>query len=211
MTVSICSFSEGLHSPHLPVKEIALKEWAVCIEALSKGEQLILVRKGGIMEETREFRLEEQSFYLYPTYEHQRAELMKPAWREALKKAIAGRELPPKEVTITHLAHVTDDIAVKDEAEILQRLDPYHILTNDYAKVRLHWQPSKPLHLLVVRVYQLSTPRTIRVVDEYLGCKSWLHVQEKFDGLDLLPVLPDEVFAAKRQQILDAAGVKRTR
>lgn len=209
MTVSFRSFSEHLHSPHLPVKEIACKEWAVCIDALASGEQLILVRKGGLLEETREFRLEEQSFYLYPTYEHQRADLVKPAWRDKVAGTTEGMEMPPREVTITHLAHVVDDLTVKDDGEILSRLDEFHILTPDYAEKRLQWQPNKPLHILIVRAYKLSEPRTVRVEDEYLGCKSWLFLQESIENIDLTPVVPDVVFQAERERILLAAGVNR--
>ena len=209
MTVSSRSFSEHLHSPHLPVKEIALKECAACIDALASGEQLILVRKGGLHEETREFRLEEQSFYLYPTYEHQRADLVKPAWRDKVAATTEGMELPPREVTITHLAHVVDDITVKDDGEILSRLDEFHILTPDYAEKRLQWQSNNPLHILIVRAYQLSEPRTVRVEDEYLGCKSWLFLQEPIENIDLTPVVPDVIFQAERERILMAAGVNR--
>jgi hypothetical protein len=205
--ISMRSFSESLHSPHLPVKEVALKEWAVCIEALGAGRQHVLVRKGGILEETREFRLEETSFYFYPTYEHQRKALIKPEYQEALERTIAGRELPPKKVEITHLAHVVDDICVKDEAT-LRLLDPFHILTHEYARERLHWKADKPLHVLTVRVYRLSEPKTVEVKDEYLGCKSWLKLAEPIEQVDLVPVLGDEEFHQKREEILTALGAQ---
>jgi len=207
MSVSIRSFSEGLHSPHLPIKAVALKEWAVCIEALGTGEQVVLLRKGGILEETREFRLEETSFYLYPTYEHQREDLIKPQSHEMLQNTLEGQELPPKQVTITHMAHVVDDINIKDDSAAVHKLAPYHILTQSYAQERLQWQSDKPLHALVVRVYKLTEPKTIAVENEYVGCKSWLNLKQPIKDTDFEPVLSEVQFAEVRQEIHDVLGI----
>ncbi|HEU4965462.1 MAG TPA: DUF1802 family protein [Bacilli bacterium] len=205
MGVSLRSFSEGVHSPHLPIKAVALKEWAVIIDGLARGEQLLLVRKGGIQEETREFRLEETSFYLYPTYEHQRRDLIKPEHHQALERTqSAADHAPPGQVTFTHLAHVVDDITVKEDPSVLAKLDRYHRMTHDYAAERLRWQSDKALHILVVRAYKLTEPKTIDVLDEYLGCKSWVTLQEELRDFDLEPVLEDEAFHAKRCEIFAA-------
>ena len=61
------------------VSEHALKEWAVTIAALAAGDQVLIVRKGGIGE--KRFELPHPRFYLFPTYAHQRPELVKPAGR----------------------------------------------------------------------------------------------------------------------------------
>ncbi|WP_157729592.1 DUF1802 family protein [Tumebacillus algifaecis] len=205
MGIGFRSFSLELHSPHLPIKEVALKEWAVCIDAIANGEQLVLLRKGGITEETREFRLEETSFYLYPTYEHQRAQLIKPEYQERVEQTMEGIELPPKAVWITHAAHVVDDITLHSEDD-LKKLDPFHILTHNYASERLQWRNDKPLHILTVRAYKLTTPKQVHVAPEYLGCKSWLTLQKPITDTDLEPVLSAEAFEHRRQQIFQALG-----
>ncbi|HEV7922137.1 MAG TPA: DUF1802 family protein, partial [Thermoanaerobaculia bacterium] len=46
----------------------ALKEWSTVIDALGRGEQIILIRKGGIADP--KFGLEADRFYLYPTFFH---------------------------------------------------------------------------------------------------------------------------------------------
>lgn len=206
MGVSFRSFSVDLHSPHLPVKAVALKEWAVCIEAMASGEQIVLIRKGGITEETRDFRLEEQSFYLYPTYEHQRADLIKPAFKDALHKTLENIALPPQQVTITHAAHVTDDITIRDDAELLKKFDPYHILTQHYAEERLHWKADQPLHILLTRAYRLSEPKTVPVENAYMGCKSWLTLAEPITDVDLVPVLPTAEYERLREEVLQSVG-----
>lgn len=207
MSVSIRSFSEELHSPHLPIKGVALKEWAVCIEALGSGDQVVLLRKGGILEETREFRLEETSFYLYPTYEHQGEELVKKDYRDKLNQTMQGTAGSSHEVTITHMAHVVDDISIKEDGAAVQKLAPYHILTPDYARERLQWKAEQPLHILVVRVYKLTEPKTVKVEQEYIGCRSWLKLKEPITDTDFEPVLTQPAFAAVRQEIHDLLDV----
>ena len=65
--------------PALPDRcQIALKEWAVTVQALARGEQILLLRKGGIHEEGKDFRVIHPEFLLYSTYEHQREDLLKP-------------------------------------------------------------------------------------------------------------------------------------
>ncbi len=56
--------------------EYALKEWAVAVRALEKGDTTLVVRKGGIREKA--FAVEDSRFLLLPGYEHQRPELLKP-------------------------------------------------------------------------------------------------------------------------------------
>ncbi len=47
---------------------VGLKEWAVAVEALRTGRQLLIMRKGGIREETKDFQVESESFiYIRPT------------------------------------------------------------------------------------------------------------------------------------------------
>ncbi|KEO82119.1 DUF1802 family protein [Tumebacillus flagellatus] len=207
MSVSFRSFSVDVHSPHLPVKEVALKEWAVCIEGIAAGDQTVLIRKGGITEETREFRLEEQSFYLYPTYEHQRADLIKPGYQDVLAKTLEGRELPPKQVTITHVGHVTDDIVIKDDAELLKKFDAYHVMTHNYAEERLNWQSDRPLHILLLRAYRLTNPKTIDVSADYTGCKSWITLADPIHDTDLEPVISTERYEELREEILRSVGL----
>ena len=49
----------------------ALKEWAVVCRALEEGRQVLLLRKGGILEYRQGFKVKHDRFLLFPTYEHQ--------------------------------------------------------------------------------------------------------------------------------------------
>ncbi|WP_338028560.1 DUF1802 family protein [Brevibacillus fulvus] len=184
-----------------PTSTLALKEWAVAIKALGMGNQIITIRKGGLYEETREFKLENDTFYLYPTYEHQKAEMVKPEFHPLLQSTLEGWSPEKTTVTVEYIAHITDDVELLDE-EKLRALAPYHIWTDNFADVRLHWKKKKPLHILFARVYKLNQPSVIEIADEYKGCKSWHHLLESVAPTDLTPVLTDEEYASKRKEIL---------
>jgi hypothetical protein len=47
---------------------IAFKEWAVTVRALAEGEQLVTLRKGGVREPDKDFALEHERFFLFPTF-----------------------------------------------------------------------------------------------------------------------------------------------
>jgi hypothetical protein len=136
---------------------IALKEWAIAIDALEAGEQIIIMRKGGIIEETRDFQLESSAFFLFPTYEHQKKQLLKAEYQPRLDQILDGMEASKASVTITSYAEAVLDIEVNSQ-EDLNRLFPFHIWTEHFAEERLKWKREKPLHVLVLRVYKLAVP-----------------------------------------------------
>ncbi|MDF2923685.1 MAG: hypothetical protein K0R57_2599 [Paenibacillaceae bacterium] len=182
---------------------IALKEWAVAIKALREGGQILVLRKGGIVEETRDFQLESHDFYLYPTYEHQKKELVKEAYREALDQAMDGWSADDTTVPLTVYAHVVEDIEIADQEE-LNRLSRFHIWTDTFAEERLKWKKTSPLHLLLLRVYELEQIVKLPIADEYLGCKSWVRIPDPIPKINMHPVLDDAEFNARVQEIRGA-------
>ena len=67
---------------------IAFKEWAVTVRALAEGEQLLTLRKGGIREPNKHFALEHDRFFLYPTFDHQRNDLVRESHQPELRRAL---------------------------------------------------------------------------------------------------------------------------
>ncbi|WP_442601512.1 DUF1802 family protein [Paenibacillus sp. KN14-4R] len=181
-------------------QKIALKEWAVVISALESGEQICLMRKGGIAEETREFQVKSEMFYLYPTFEHQRKHLLKATYQDRIDNTLAGMQTEKEEVQITCLAKVEKDIEIMDD-DLLSRLLPFHIWTEAFAEERLRWKRSKPLHLLLLRVYKLAVPLKLSVSADFLGCKSWIEFDHLEEGSILEPVLSDDDFSRQVEAI----------
>ncbi|KPC76839.1 hypothetical protein ADL26_04865 [Thermoactinomyces vulgaris] len=177
-----------------------LKDWAVAVEALGSGKQILVMRKGGIAEETRHFTVQSDRFYLFPAYEHQKEELLKPEYQggiaETRKEWTDGQQM----VTIKYFAVLHEDIEVREE-EVLLRLSPYHIWNDRFATERLKWKKKHPLHVLLLRVYKLEQPFAIPVRDAYFGCKSWHQLPEELHGLKGVPVLSDEAFESEVKAI----------
>jgi len=188
---------------------IAFKEWAVTVRALAEGEQLLTLRKGGVREPRKHFALEHDRFFLYPTFDHQRNDLVRESHQPELSRALeegvwADGEPPvhaltrdggiqqPDRVRIRAWAEVAAHFTVTD-ARCVDALSPYYVWTPDYAEKRLAWKRRHPLHVLLLRTYRIPRPVTVKVREEYGGCTSFLelHRDLPFEGT---PVLSDEEF-----------------
>ena len=153
----------------------ALKEWAVVCRALEEGRQVILLRKGGIMEYRQGFEVKHTDFFLYPTYEHQSKESLQPNYMNKLDIVLQNAPVNNKN-RITSCAAV---VLVKEitNKSVLGRLEKYHIWNDQYINVRFSYNPKRPLNVVVLRVYKMNTPLEVDVKPELAGCKSWVPVQ----------------------------------
>jgi hypothetical protein len=177
----------------------ALKEWAVACEALGQGQQMLLLRKGGIREEGRNFTVDHHEFLLFPTYEHQRTELLKPAAQDQLQRVLQARG-SPDEVTLRYWAAV-EQIFPVSELAALKRLAEHHLWSESYVEERLRWKPTQPLQVLVLRVYVLPSPITLVNGPEYGGCRSWLTLERERSLEGSRPALEAAEFGARLDQI----------
>jgi len=199
---------------------IAFKEWAVTVRALAEGEQLVTLRKGGIREPDKHFSLDHRRFFLYPTFDHQRADCVReshqPEMRRALEEGVwADGEPPAHALGIDGAIAQPDRVRIRAWAEIagswtvtdrraVDALSPFYVWTCDYAEKRLAWKRRHPLHVLLLRTYRIPRPVTVRVRDDYGGCRSWLEITRElpFEGT---PVLSDEEFERASEEIASIA------
>ena len=105
----------------------------------------------------------------------------------------------PERVRIRAWAEVAASYLITDP-RCVDALSPYYVWTTDYAEKRLAWKRRHPLHVILLRTYRIPRPVTVKVRDEYLGCRSWLdlHRELPFEGT---PVLSDEEFERAAEQI----------
>ena len=180
---------------------IALKEWAVTVRALAQGQQVLLLRKGGIHESGKDCKVTHPEFLLYPTYEHQRDELLKEDYQFGLRELL---EQPRQEdrIAFTHWTKVEETIEVSQQEKV-DDLSPHYIWTSAYAQSRLHWKPMLPLSILLLRVYRLEQPVSVPFLPEYRGCTSWVELLDRVPLRRLQPVLGDEEF---RQRVAEIKG-----
>src|SRR6185503_19675716 len=107
----------------------AFKEWAIVVDALGRGEQIIILRKGGIHEGKGGFQLEHPRFWLFPTLFHQQREsVLLPAQKRY--DAIAPLFGSPDKVRIEFLADVADWRKI-DSLEQVQALRGQHIWSDE--------------------------------------------------------------------------------
>jgi len=167
----------------------ALKEWAVAVRALERGDTALVVRKGGIREKA--FAIKDSRFLLLPGYEHQRPELLKPEYRRLLSEIPdLADDGPPR---FTSFAEVKGAYEIS-EPESLAAIDPYHMWTLEYAESRFRWRPKKPLTVLVLRTYLLPEPVELPYSEAYGGCKSWIELEQRVFTAGARPALEDEPF-----------------
>jgi hypothetical protein len=167
----------------------ALKEWAVAVKALERGETALVVRKGGIREKA--FAVPKTRFLFFKSYEHQNPDQLKTAYHDMLRSIPERRDDGP--VVFTSFAEVHAAYEVS-EPEELEALDPYHVWTHEYAESRLKWRPKKPLTVLVLRTHLLPEPVEFEYRAEYGGCKSWITLEESVPTAGSRPVLDDTAF-----------------
>ncbi len=180
----------------------AYKEWAVISRALLEGEQVLDVRKGGLREDGRHFGVQSSRVWLYPTTEHQRPELLKPAYRHTIELSPGSPVGEP--ITIPGWADIVG-VATLTDPEQLARLDSKLIWTLDYAESRLNWKKRDPLWVLVLRVYRLRDPLTVPWDEDYGGCTSWVDLAGLPDDPAELPselALSDTAFEARQKGVV---------
>lgn len=176
----------------------ALKEWAVAVDALEKGNMIMLLRKGGIKEEGNRFSVTHNRILLYPTYEHQQPNLLKAEYASQVTPVTSGWH--PETVQISSWAEITDILLVSDETSVVTLL-PYHIWNEQFVSDRLRWKPRQSLFILLLRTYRLPQPQLIRYRPEYGGCRSWIDLNEAINLEGIVPVLDDTTYTAQVTQI----------
>lgn len=167
----------------------ALKEWAVVCRALEEGRQVVLLRKGGILEYRQGFEVKHDKFLLFPTYEHQSKDHLQPDYASKLDRVL--KEQPPANSNkITAYAQAVEVKEIHDRTA-LHSLAKYHVWNESYVNARMDYNPKKPMSVILLRVFKLDDPITVDSRPEWAGCKSWIPLDVEAGGR---PVLDDHQF-----------------
>jgi len=178
-----------------------LKEWAVTVRALERGDTALVVRKGGIREKA--FAVPKTRFLLLPGYEHQRPELIKPGFRHIMDEIPDLTDDGP--LRFSSFAEVEGAFEIS-EADDLARLNDHHMWTHEYAESRFKWRPKKPLTVLVLRTHVLPETVELPYREGYGGCKSWIELEDAVSVEGARPALSDGEF---EDLVSPALGVLR--
>ena len=178
-------------------KSPALKEWAAVVQALLIGEQILDIRKGGLREEGRHFSIHSPRIWLYPTVEHQKPELLKPAYQRWVSSTTAAAPAD-RAIRVEGWADIVG-VATVTEPAVLDALDGNVIWSREYVESRFRWKARDPLLVLALRVHRLTEPITVAFREEYGGCTSWVDLDglPDPDAVASTPALSDTAFAAR--------------
>ena len=189
---------------------IAFKEWAIVVDALGSGQQIVILRKGGISEGRRGFQVEHAEFLLYPTRVHQERESVLETLADRFE--LLGAAVPePTQVRLEYFAHVVSWRRI-EFLENVERLRGQHIWRDHVIAERFEWGKDKNIYALAVRMFRLPEPVDIPILPSYGGCKSWIELELDILTENATPVLSKEAFNEKLNQFhgaLDDGGASQ--
>ncbi len=185
----------------------AFKEWAVVVDALGRGGQIIILRKGGISEGRGGFKMEHERFLLFPTLFHQQRESVIAAAQERYD-LIAPQFPPPGRLRLEFFAEVKMARQLKSLAEA-EALCGQHIWRDEVIAERFDWGKEKAIFALGARVYRLPQAIELKMLPEYGGCKSWIELEREIATEGAEPVLTDEAFEKELGRMREALGGER--
>lgn len=180
----------------------AFKEWAIVVDSLGRGEQIIILRKGGLHEGRGGFQASHSSFFLFPTLFHQQRESVLPAAQRRFDELVPHFPAPDK-LRLEFFAEIADTINLNSLDDALA-LRGQHIWRDEVIAQRFDWSREKSIYALAVRVFRLAEPLDLHMRPDYSGCKSWIQLEWDVSEKDSSPVLADAEFTAKLGQFRDA-------
>jgi hypothetical protein len=176
---------------------IAFKEWAVVVDALGRGDQIIILRKGGISEGRGGFQIEHERFLLFPTLFHQQRESVLPAAQA--RYDLLAPTLSVEILRLEYFAEVADWKFI-ESFEAAQRLHGQHVWREEVIRERFDWGKSKSIYAMALRVFRLPRAMELPMRAEYGGCKSWVDLDTIVSTEGAQPVLTDREFNGKLER-----------
>ena len=184
----------------------AFKEWAIVVDALGRGEQIIILRKGGISEGRGGFKMEHGEFLLLPSLFHQQRELVVPS-AQARYDLIAPTLPKDDEIRIEYFAKVAGWKKLESLSDARALLGQ-HIWKEQVIEERFEWGREQAIFAIAVRVFRLPKPFKGPMLSQYGGCKSWIELDTEIESTGGVSVLTDAEFTRKLAalQILTVPG-----
>jgi hypothetical protein len=182
----------------------ALKEWAVVCRALEEGRQVVLLRKGGILEYRQGFEVKHDKFLLFPTFEHQSKDHLQADYANKLDEVlkddpVGGSNRLTSYAEVVNIKEMTDRAAIK-------MLSKYHVWNESYVNARMDYNAKKPMSVILLRVFKLDKPILVDTKPEWAGCKSWIPLDMDATGK---PAMDDSRFnkiASEVKEVLSIAA-----
>ena len=186
------------------LERTALKEWAVLVDAMARGDVIAMVRKGGIREQRAGFQVRHDRFLLYPTYFHEKAAEVAPRLVGGLEAAHARRPAEGR-LRLELVGQVAAVWPVADES-LLPAIGHEHGLAPAAVASRFHYRNRPGVQVVAVRLARLRAPVEVAEVRRYAGCVSWVELDEPVDVSGATPVVAEPEFTRRLAALGAALG-----
>lgn len=173
----------------------AFKEWAVIVDALGRGDQIVILRKGGISEGPGGFSVDHPRFLLFPTLFHQQRKSVLPSAQARFDEIVPT--LPgPGELRLEYWAEVAEWRCLQS-LDAARSLAGQHVWRDEVIAERFELGRNREIFALAVRVFRLPSRVLLPMMPQYGGCKSWITLETEVDESGSMAVLGDSDFEKK--------------
>ena len=166
------------------MESVGLKEWAIVCEAMGRGDQSVILRKGGIAEGRAGFAFRHSEFFLFPTFFHE----------QLGQTRLPDAKIPKERAGEIEIQFFARTVAVKEitSSEIIAALEPLHILEQSVVRERFDYDDRPGVHVALVRAFRLGPSWIFPNLPSYGGCRSWVKLPECPVETRFEPVLTDQ-------------------
>ena len=156
---------------------IAFKEWQIVAQAMIRGEQTVILRKGGISEGKKGFQWLHDRFFLFPSFFHEQTNRVKPN-PNGSKRTLEGVERVDGKISLDIYIEAMSTGLITDWREV-RKLDPFHIWSEATIRERYEWGDKPGISYAVVQPYFLKEPLFLEDRASFGGCRSWIGLPSK--------------------------------
>ena len=174
------------------------------VDAMARGELVAMIRKGGIREQRAGFSVRHERFLFYPTFFHEKANELAPRYAAALETSHARK---PEAGTI-RVEYVADVVGLWQvtELETLRAIEGEHGMAWSAVESRFNYKNKPGVQVIAVRVSKLPEPVVVPETRRYLGCVSWVELDDDVDVSSATPVLDGTGLMMRVARIANALG-----
>jgi hypothetical protein len=158
------------------MESAGFKEWSLVCDALGRGRQSVILRKGGMAEGRGGFSFRHCEFFLFPTFFHE----------QIAKVRIAATDTPVRGSTVAIRWYAKVERALRiNSLAIAKALAPLHSLSAEVVRERFGYK-GDGLVVAFVRVFEISPVWVFQNGKRFSGCRFWVE----------LPPLPEMTMRA---------------